>query len=139
MDMKCRTDPKPIKSVTWTVRGANWAFEFAGDSQDCPTEMATRAVEKAWRDDDEDWKSGRAGDEGILHATESNGGGNSIGIALEVHHDQMGNRDDHIIVPSCLALSNAGFHDEAERLRREWYKATDDDKLFALVSMLGLD
>lgn len=140
MRMQSAAHPPTPQVVTWTVRGPGWAFVANGDRRACPTEMATRAVEKVWRDDEEEsWKHAAGDADGVLHPV--NGGRDlpTVGIALEVSHDLMDNRDQHIIVPSCLALANAGFHGDAERLRREWERASEEAKLAALVDLLGED
>lgn len=136
MVMQPRGTQKLPKTVLWTVRGPRWSFLLSGPSNMCPTELATVAVERAWGNEaGESWKGQElAGTLKVDHPGEA-----TMGIALDVGHDQMNSREDHIIVPGFLALANAGFHADAERLRLEWDRASDESKLIALVKLLGED
>lgn len=108
------------------------------DVNSSPTELATIAIERVWQSeaegDGENWKNGVEAGEGTLMISKE--GPPSVGIVLQVKHDQMNSWEEHIIVPSCLALANAGFHHDAEKLRRQWEKASDDTKLGALAEVL---
>ncbi len=106
------------------------------DFSACPVEVATRAVELVWGEGGgEAWKAD--GGESVETDEDMEMGDPTIGIALEVSHSKMGSREEHIIVPSFLALANAGFYDDAERLMEAWEGATEDLQLLTLLALLG--
>lgn len=120
--------------LDWIVRGPAWVFLARRRADFCPVELATTAIESLWSDDDgEAWKSGREEDGQLIIDDDAK---RSVSIALIVENSAMASRDEHIIIPSCLVLANAGFHAEADRLASEWEKAGEEARLASLLFLL---
>jgi len=125
----------------WRVRGGNWAFFREGERALCPIEIATVGLEAAFGISKcggmEGW--GEENESAVGQLEIDHGQGIEMGIVLVVDHSSMKSRDEHILVPSHIALVNAGLHREARLLEQLWTGLSEIDQIRSLITILEED
>ena len=85
--------------VTWTVEGVNWSKNIKASIESEPSEIATRGIEI------------------VLDSLETEEDSIQLGAILRVFHNKMKDEGEHWIIYTPPILANAGYYEDAEKLK----------------------
>ena len=85
--------------VTWTVEGVDWSKNIKAGIDSEPSEIATRGVES------------------ILESLKTEEDSIQFGAILRVFHNKMKDEGEHWIIYAPTILANAGYYEDAEKLK----------------------
>jgi hypothetical protein len=103
-------------NITWTVWGAGWCYSLLAPSDEDPVEVATDALESIFVEG-----TGEVG----------------LGVLLRVTNARVRDTGDETMIPTSLALANAGLYAESSEIDKIWSKMTELEQLGHLVLVLG--
>lgn len=90
--------------VTWTVEGVNWSQDIKANISSNVSEIATRGVEL------------------IVDSLKKVEDSIEFGAILRIFHNKMKSEEEHYFVFAPHILANAGYYEDAEKLKEAAYK-----------------